>query len=443
MARRKQDAIIETIEHALEFGSLIRYGQSWDFVRDLNEVREMIEPVIASDPTRALTLLEAFITGCYEKSEELDDSSGMFGQLVGSLFCDWIRARQSAGSDRAETAARLLDWMTHDDYGYCHRLEEDAAKVLDKPGLKAFADAAQATMAATASADPDSWRRRQLLDVIKAIHAQVRDVEAYAAACNEAGEVTPKDCEVLASMCLSRRRPADALGWAERGLACKGDGWSYGLRLPELKRKALQRLGRSDEAVNDAWADYAAQPAVHTYEALVALVPKADRAEWRAKALGELDGNRSNGLWHRLAQGARSAGRCRLGCGTRATGRDQSLHHGKRGKAATQEPPRAGGAAECGDGVACRGCRQVAVLRRRAGQPEKARNLLRANGGETEWNDLVQEIGTRHSRKSGFMPGFNRIAGNQRQAPAKRKPSLAERARKQWKKRGGRGTSEP
>jgi hypothetical protein len=83
---------------------------------------------------RAASLYETFLAGCNEKAEEIDDSSGSFGQFLAELYRGWIKARQAAGADPAETATRLLRWMEDDPYGFCYQLEKDAAKVLNKAG---------------------------------------------------------------------------------------------------------------------------------------------------------------------------------------------------------------------------------------------------------------------------------------------------------------------
>ncbi|MGH9372469.1 MAG: hypothetical protein ACRD15_13135 [Vicinamibacterales bacterium] len=82
--------------------------------------------------------MKHFFAGCYEKANEIDDSSGTFGDFVGLLHCVWITARQAAGADADETATRLLAWMEADPYGFCHNLERGATKVLNKTGLAAL-----------------------------------------------------------------------------------------------------------------------------------------------------------------------------------------------------------------------------------------------------------------------------------------------------------------
>lgn len=132
------DPIEHEIELALNPGAFIPDRTCFSFVSDLDEVAAKIAKLVGSDPVRAVTLYETFLAACYVKIEELDDSSGSFGQFVDELYCGWIRARQAEGADPDETASRLLSWMDQDDYGFCHRLEMDAVKVFNKPNLAAF-----------------------------------------------------------------------------------------------------------------------------------------------------------------------------------------------------------------------------------------------------------------------------------------------------------------
>jgi len=290
MAQKRKDDLEQTIEDALAPGAFISYHDNGCFVDDVEAVRAKIAPLIkSSEAGRAVALLEMFIAGSYEKSEEIDDSSGSYGQFVEELFCDWIRARQGAKADPAETARVLLSWMEDDDYGYCHGLEKEAVKALDRTGLAAFEQAVQERAGA---AEKESYSHRRKVKILKAIFEARRDVDAYAAQCETEGDLAPADCETLAKMCNKRRRPEDASAWVERGLELEKKGrWPIrsAWHLPELKREILKKLGRSGDALASAWEDYQQAPSVYSYDDLMKFVPKADRAEWHARALSALD----------------------------------------------------------------------------------------------------------------------------------------------------------
>ena len=92
------DPIEQEIEQALNPGAFIPDRACFSFVSDLGEIATGIGGLIAGDPSRAVALYEAFLAACYLKIEELDDSSGSFGQFVGELYCGWLKARQGEGA---------------------------------------------------------------------------------------------------------------------------------------------------------------------------------------------------------------------------------------------------------------------------------------------------------------------------------------------------------
>src|SRR6266852_9345239 len=123
---RRREPMERTIEAAFQPGHYIGWNTGYAFVSDLRQAEGEIARLIASDPVRAAALYEAFIAGCNEKAEEVDDSDGELGMFAGGLFCGWIKARQAAGADRGETAKLLLGWMDDDPYGFCNDLGRDA-----------------------------------------------------------------------------------------------------------------------------------------------------------------------------------------------------------------------------------------------------------------------------------------------------------------------------
>src|SRR5437867_10875899 len=119
---RRGDATEQAIEAALQPGRFISDGAAWSFLQGLEEVATQIAALVRPAPPRAVALYGTFLAGCYEKAEELDDSSGSFGTFVASLFCGWLKARRTAGADPDEAASRLLLWMDDDPYGFCYHL---------------------------------------------------------------------------------------------------------------------------------------------------------------------------------------------------------------------------------------------------------------------------------------------------------------------------------
>ena len=66
-----------------------------------------------------------------------------------------------------------------------------------------------------------------------------------------------------------------------------------------------------------------------------------------------------------------------------------------------------------------------------------AQKLLHNEGRSEEWAKLVIDVRERHGRKSGFMPGFERIVEGH---GTRREPSFLDRARKTWRRKA-RGRS--
>ena len=140
--RRNLRAGLDPIEHAIELalapGTFIQDGACFSFVGGLEEVSAKIRDLIATNPARAIALYEAFLAGCGAKADELDDSSGSFGQFAHDLICSWIEARQASEADPDQTVATLLAWMDDDPYAFCYEIERDVVKAFDKAGLSAF-----------------------------------------------------------------------------------------------------------------------------------------------------------------------------------------------------------------------------------------------------------------------------------------------------------------
>lgn len=423
------------IEAALAPGTFIGDWDCADFVDQLESVRARIAPLVgpADDARRAVRLLEAFIVGCYEKSEEINESSGGFGVFVRSLFCDWIRARQAAGAGADETVRMLLSWIENDDYGYGHCLAEKATEVLDPAGLDALERAARSRLAGESAGGKETSLHRRRTEILKAIHKARRDVASYSDLCAEEGRLAPTDCEILARMCLAKRRPESALAWAERGLDLAQRGaWRGGSawQLGRLRREILKTLGRGGEALDSAWEEYQRTPSIVSYRDLMQFVARGERAAWRARAVAASE---VADLRCRIELLLETRETARLGELIEATPRTQlvGLSHRATEPAArrlAKSHPELSAKLHAAMALRILEAKKSRYYGEALAHLEKARKLLLGARHAARWEALVREILDAHRRKTGFLPGFERLVGGR----STREPSLRARAIRRW-----------
>lgn len=440
--RRSRDPIEHEIEVALNPGSFISDRACFSFVGDLDELAARIATLVGTESSRAVEVYEAFLAGCYEKAEEIDDSSGSFGQFVGELHCAWIKARQAAGMAADDTAVRLLAWMDDDPYGFCGQLEKDVARALDKAGRAAFEKVIRARLTAAVTgtpstsgsfrSDPD-YRRRRCGEILRALYAEQKNVEAYVALA-ESTEWTPQDCHTLATMQVARRKPAEALSWVKRGMAlarkAPRDSMA-GYQLTRLKRDLLQKLGRGNEALEAAWAEYRAAPSKHSYADLMKYVPTIERATWHKKAVEAAKGADLHSLielfleikeLERLADLVRRA---------RDAALEDVSHYATEPAAKKLQKTHPDAAARLwrAQGMRILNAKKSKYYDAALENFERAKQCCERAGLTAEWARIVRRVRSSHHRKTGFMSGFeNLVVGS---GPSRR-VSFLERAKTKW-----------
>ncbi|HKI48762.1 MAG TPA: hypothetical protein VKA69_05520 [Desulfobacteria bacterium] len=439
MVRRKKITETEILESAIEAslrpGDYIGDDSNWSFVSDLENVKDSIDNIVNKEPILSIGLIETFIAACYEKAEEIDDSSGSFGDFVEELFCSWVNARQKADFAAKETIDRLLAWMDDDDYGFTYHLERKVSKLLNKDGLTEFAAAIRTRYDAEGAKD---HHRRQWGETLKSIYAAGRDLKSYISVCDET-ELLPIDCEILAGMLLSLRKPAEALKWVEKGLEIQGNSQLYrgsSYKLDTMKRDILTKLGRPEEALVDAWQNFSEHPDEYAYEELLKHIPKQQRSEYHNRileAVSTAELGEAIDLLLKLKETEVLAERLR-----KTSSRSlESLSH-------YTTDPAAKKLAKGYPDVAARlyqamGLRIVNAKKSKyydaaISNFEQAKRCYEKAGLESIWLELVKNIRNVHSRKYGFMPRFEQVAKGR--GPST-KPSFIELAKTRAKKMGG------
>jgi len=448
MTRRRgqlREPLEAAIEAALRPGQFVKYGAGWDFVSDLEAVAGEVEKLVGSDPARAVRVYETLLAGCYEKAEEVDDSSGNFGMFVDSLYCGWIKARQAAGSDADETARVLLDRMENDPYGFAYDLDRDAVKVMDKDGLAAFERAVRGRFEAKDVTEQASERahrrdpayaRRRWGEVLRAVYTQQGDVRGYVALCEQT-ELSAQDCLVVAGMLKGRRKPDEALAWVNRGLVLgkKQPHGSSEYDLAKMKRELLVKLGRGSDALDDAWSEFREHPSKFSYEELMRFVPKAEREAWHGKAMDaaeRADLGSLIELWlekkeiERLVERLRKASDAEL----------EALSHYATEPAAKRlamSHPDVAARAYRAMGMRILNAKKSKYYDAALSNFENAKRCYERSGLGREWDAVVAAVRRAHHRKVGFMGDFERlVAGN---GPSQ-EPSFLDRARSRWSSRG-------
>jgi len=442
MARGPADPIESAMEMALAPGRFISEGASYSFVSGLEEVAQQIGGITEASPDRGVALYETFIAGCYEKAEEVDDSSGSLGTFGGGLFCGWVTARQAAAADAADTVTRLLAWMDNDQYGFCFGIEEELASALDDAGRAACVAQMKRLLDPEAQQNHENARRgpayaqRRLEGMLRALYAAQRDADAYIALAEQSG-LSARDCHAVATILAAREMTAEALGWAERGIEmdrADSRGTSAAFDLRELRRDLLVKLGRDEEALQSTWADFGRNPSTYAYHDLMKVVPVKDRASWHEKAI----------------EAAAQPGRCPLPSlipllvETREIKRlaelvdqctadqlEQTSHYTLEPAAETLDEAYPGPAARLWCAMALRivDAGKSKYYRAALDNFQRARRSFGAAGLQANWEEIVGRVRASHSRKTGFMRGFEEIVAGAEPEPA---PAFLEKARARW-----------
>src|ERR1035441_1838745 len=450
--RRGADPFDCQIELALDPGGFISDRPCYLFVRELEDVAAGIAKLTGTDPVRAAALYETFLAGCYEKAEELHDSSGSFGQFVGDLICKWIKAMQASGADPDETAARLLAWMDDDPYALCYDIEKDASKAFDKAGLVAFERQIRTRFEAAGTVKPaqgkalghaPEYLRRHYGGVLRTIYLARQNLADYIALANRIG-ITVQDCHAVATMLVTRRKPDEALAWAERGVALDRENphgcTMAGYHLIGLHRELLTKLGRGNEALEDAWAEFREEPGKYSYAELMKFVPKTGRAAWHEKAMDAAKGDDLHSLIELFLEVKEMKRLAELVRGATDQVLAQLSDYSAEPAAKKLEKAHPDLAARL---WRAQGMRLVNAAKSKSYDAalatfERARRCYERAGRGAEWADTVDHIRANHRRKTGFMPGFEALATGAGRAA---EPSFLERAKTRWGVRHGKDNS--
>jgi len=439
----KEDKLIKKIETALQPGQYIDYNQASSFIRGLEKIKNNL--IHDSDAKRAVGLFEIFISGCYDKVEEIDDSGEDLSMFFQELFILWINARQKADFCANETVKIIIRWMDNDDYGFCYKIEKDLSHALDEKGyllfLKHFEDSFE--KAYIPFKDQES---KYLYDyphtVIKLVKSLIEiymskaDIKSYIALMNKI-RVSPLDCENIASLYVAKNQFNDALEWIDKGISLEKErkwhnqsGWA----LSKTRRKLLWKLGRHDDAFADVWEDFMRSPCVYAYEEAMEYISKDEMQEWHTKAMNIAeDGSLRNYLNICVFTGELEALTDRI-LSVKQEELEKAIDYGSDDIAKVLEKDYKEASARIYRIIAMQivGRGKSKYYKSALIYFQKTKILYEKIGQKKEWLELVYEMRKLHKRKYSFIGPFEEIVAGK---TMKSQESFETKARNCWKKR--------
>ncbi|MCX6628682.1 MAG: hypothetical protein NTW28_13760, partial [Candidatus Solibacter sp.] len=313
--------------------------------------------------------------------------------------------------------------MDDDPYALCYDIEKDASKAFGKAGLAAFERQIRTRFEAAATAKlaegkapghEFEYRRRRGSEILRTIYLPQRNLAAYIALTTQTG-LTAKDCHALATILVTRRKPDEALVWVKRGIALDRENphgcTMAGHQLIGLHRELLTRLGRGNEALEDAWAAFREEPCNYSYAELMKFVPKTGRAAWHEKAMDAAKGDDLQSLIELFIETKEMKRLAELVRGATDEVLEKVSHYATEPAAKKLEKAEPGLAARL---WRAQGMRIVNKSNSKYYDAaltnfERARRCYERAGRGAEWADTVHHIRANHRRKTGFMPGFEAL----------------------------------
>ncbi len=245
------------------------------------------------------------------------------------------------------------------------------------------------------------------------------------------------DCLVIATLLLKADKPQEALEWVVKGLDMKqpsSRGFMHRYELDKLKREALVKLGRREEVIDAVWLDFSHSPSIAGYNSLLSYVSELDRAAWHERAIDASMSARLPSAMEILVETGESE---RLAVIVRRSSDHalEALSHYLT--AAAVEILESQDLFLAGRLWQAQGFRIVEAGKARYYDAalrdfERAWSCFEQCDRIDEWRLTVHRVRTNHSRKSSFMPGFERLVEGM--GPSS-EPSYLERARLRWQEK--------
>jgi uncharacterized Zn finger protein len=255
----------------------VGWDEAYDYANDVHKAAAALDALIDSGRAAdAIGIVREAMDLLGDALQAVDDSSGAVGEAGVELLGVHLRACEAARPDPLSLAAYLSGQLLHNDSALEPSLG-DYAELLGGQGLAAV----RQRVAAAYARDPSGWRAKHLMqDVARAAGDVDTVVAVHAADLDDRGW----HHLLIARELDAAGRGAEALGWAERGLA---DAVRPDDRLVDYLADRYAAAGRDDDVLRLRSDRFRAERTLANYRALRRAAPGTWDAQ-RSQALALL-----------------------------------------------------------------------------------------------------------------------------------------------------------
>lgn len=282
-ARGKQTLDINQLKEAVRDALAMRGFVDWRRMRDVarraQSVIDLIEELLRDGHAAAAAPLADYaLDRGIAAYENIDDSSGTFGDFLRQLADLHLQACRQAGTEYRLTGKRLFKLMRMDDWGF-FRLQ-DYAPLLDPKERAHYRKLAEQEWAKVPAVTPADGRKRAVAGYEHyGTTAIMEELARYENNLDELVQIKSRDLGTpyrfldIAELLKQADRADEALAWAERGLKSFPD--TQDLRLIEFLAGEYQRRKRYGDAVDVVWNGFRRHPRLEAYKLLHTTAKKA------------------------------------------------------------------------------------------------------------------------------------------------------------------------
>lgn len=271
----------------------VDYRSAYDFATNVDSVLDSLDELLADGhPDVVVELAEHAMVRVEDAVGYVDDSDGWLGGIAERIGDLHLAACTDAQPDPIGLAERLFRAeLTAETFDVFHGAASTYADVLGDAGLAAYRRLADEAWSRLPELGPGDERRTYRSDryritkIMETLAAMTGDVDAEVAVLARDLSSAWRYVRIVHAY-RDAGRHADALDWAERGLAAFD---STDSRLVEALADEYHHAGRGDDAVRLLWKVFDRRSTFVDYQRLRRNAQRAERwADWHAKAIDRL-----------------------------------------------------------------------------------------------------------------------------------------------------------